>query len=205
MLTDDHDVVRLGLEALLAGEDDIEVVASVGDGASAVTSSAAHSPDVVLMDLLMDGMDGIEATRRILAHAPNSSVVVFTGSAEEERILEAIDAGAIGYLLKDGDPGELLRGIRAAARGESPLTPRAAKTLIADSRTHPPELSQRETEVLVMAADGLPNKQIAANLGIAERTVKGHLTSVFQRLGVATRSQAVLWAERQGLLDYRRS
>lgn len=205
LLTDDHDVVRLGLESLLASESDIEIVASVGDGEAAVMSSVVHRPDVVLMDLTMGGMDGVEATRRIVAQAPCSRVVVFTGCAEEDRIMEAIDAGAIGYLLKDSEPGELLSGIRAAARGESPLTPRAAKTVMAHCVAPRPELSHRELEVLVLAADGLANKQIALTLGISERTVKGHLTSTFQRLGVANRSTAVLWAERQGLLDQRRS
>jgi DNA-binding NarL/FixJ family response regulator len=206
LLVDDHDIVRFGLAQLLDGVADIALVGSVADGAAAIDCATRCHPDVVLMDLAMTGMDGIEATRRILSVEPATHVVVFTGCDEQACILEALDAGAIGYLLKDAEPDDLLRGIRAAARGESPLGPRAATAVIAARATAPrgpgrsSELTGRELEVLVLVADGLPNKQIARSLGISERTVKGHLTSAFHRLGVSTRSQAILWAERQGLL-----
>jgi DNA-binding NarL/FixJ family response regulator len=128
-------------------------------------------------------------------------VVILTSFSDQGRILEALDAGAIGYLLKDAEPGELLSGIRAAARGEAPLAPRVARAVIADRRKQPSSaLSDREREVLLLAASGLVNKQIARRLGIAEKTVKAHLTSVFRRIGVSDRTQAAVWAERHGLL-----
>ena len=129
-------------------------------------------------------------------------MVVFTSFSDRERIVRALDAGAIGYLLKDAEPEEILAAIRAAARGESPLAPRAAAELLADRKSRPPtvELTGRELEVLRLVVDGLANKQIARRLGISEKTVKGHLTNLFQRIGVADRTQAALWAERNGVL-----
>jgi DNA-binding NarL/FixJ family response regulator len=147
-------------------------------------------------------VDGIAATRRIRADAPATRIVVFTSFSDRDRILQALEAGATGYLLKDAEPDEIHRGIVAASRGESPLAPRAAAEVIA-SRTAPPpagNLSAREREVLILVAAGLANKQIARKLGIAEKTVKGHLTRVFQSIGVQDRTQAALWAERNGLL-----
>ena len=201
VIADDHQVVRAGLEQLLMTFDDVEVVASEGDGDGAVTACAEHRPDVALIDLVMPNVDGIAATRRIKEASPDTSVVIFTSFSDRDRILQALDAGAIGYLLKDTDPDELHRGIVAASRGESPLAPKAAaEVLAARSSTGPSgDLSPRELEVLELVAKGMPNKQIARRLGISEKTVKGHLTRVFQVLGVSDRTQAALWAERNGL------
>jgi DNA-binding NarL/FixJ family response regulator len=200
LLADDHDVVRRGLTALLDGTDGFAVVGAAADGEEAVTLAGEHQPDVVLMDLSMPGVDGIEATRRLLAAQPDSRVVVLTSFSDRERILDALDAGAVGYLLKDAEPDELLRGIAAAARGESPLAPKAAKAVLSARAEARPaaELTAREQEVLALLAEGLANKQIARRLGIAEKTVKTHLTSVFQSIGVTDRTQAALWARSHG-------
>ena len=201
LLADDHDVVRRGLTALLDGATGFAVVGAASDGEEAVALAAAHEPDVVLMDLSMPGVDGIEATRRLTAAQPEARVVVLTSFSDRERILDALDAGAVGYLLKDAEPDELLRGIEAAARGESPLDPKAARAVLTARAEGRPttELTAREQEVLALLAQGLANKQIARRLGIAEKTVKAHLTSVFQRIGVTDRTQAALWAQRQGI------
>jgi DNA-binding NarL/FixJ family response regulator len=201
LIADDHAVVRAGLEQLLESAADITVVGTAADGEQAVSLAQEHHPDVALMDLSMPGVGGIEATRRIRALEPAVHVVVLTSFSDRERILEALDAGALGYLLKDAEPDELLRGIRAAARGEAPLAPKAALTLITE-RTGPPEahsLTAREREVLSLVGQGLPNKLIARQLSISEKTVKSHLTSVFQRIGVSDRTQAALWAQRHEL------
>jgi DNA-binding NarL/FixJ family response regulator len=201
LLADDHDVVRRGLTALLDGTDGFAVVGAAAYGEEAVALAGEHRPDVVLMDLSMPGVDGIEATRRLMAERPESRVVVLTSFSDRERILDALDAGAVGYLLKDAEPDELLRGIAAAARGESPLAPKAAKAVLtarAESRPAA-ELTAREQEVLALLAEGLANKQIARRLGIAEKTVKAHLTSVFQSIGVTDRTQAALWARSHGI------
>jgi DNA-binding NarL/FixJ family response regulator len=201
LLADDHDVVRRGLTALLEGAEGFAVVGAAADGEEAVALAGEHEPDVVLMDLSMPGVDGIEATRRLMAARPESRVVVLTSFSDRERILDALDAGAVGYLLKDAEPDELLRGIEAAARGESPLAPKAAKAVLtARAETRPvAELTAREQEVLALLAEGLANKQIARRLGIAEKTVKAHLTSVFQSIGVTDRTQAALWARSRGI------
>ena len=203
VVVDDHVVVRTGLEQVLATFPDIEVVGSADGGEEAVRLSLEADPDVVLMDLSMPEVDGIEATRRIVQDRPEARVVIFTSFSERDRILSAIDAGAIGYLLKDADPEELHRGVLAAARGESPLASKAAQAVITARFESGPvrELTDREREVLVLVASGLANKQIARRLGIAEKTVKTHLTNLFQRLGVSDRTQAALWAERHGLLE----
>jgi DNA-binding NarL/FixJ family response regulator len=198
LLAEDHAVVRSGLLQLLGDIDDVEVVGAATGGEEAVTLAAEHTPDVVLMDLEMPGMDGIEATRRIREADDNVNVVVLTAFSDRGRILAAIDAGAVGYLLKDAEPDELVRGLHAAARGESPLAPKAAQALVAaraEQQTDP-ELTPREREVLALLADGLPNKLIARRLDISEKTVKAHLTNIFHRIGVTDRTQAALWAER---------
>jgi DNA-binding NarL/FixJ family response regulator len=199
VLADDHAMIRLGLQQLLDGADEIQVVGTAANGAAAISTVLERRPDVVLMDLQMPGVDGVEATRQIVASEVGSQVVILTSFSDSERIIAALDAGAIGYLLKDTDPEDLLDGIRAAARGESPLHPRAARQLLT-SRTRAPsvvvDLTPREAEVLGLVRQGLANKQIARRLGITERTVKAHLTSTFQRIGVSDRTQAALWAER---------
>jgi DNA-binding NarL/FixJ family response regulator len=202
LLVDDHPVVRGGLAMLLATFPEIEVVAQATGGEDGVRAFGEHAPDVVLMDLEMPVVDGVEATRRILGLDPAARVVVVTAFSERARIMAAPDAGAVGYLLKDATAQELERGIHAAARGESPLDPRAAAALLATRReAERPALSDREREVLVLVGRGLLNKQIARQLGISEKTVKAHLTNAFRRIGVSDRTQAALWAERQGLLD----
>jgi DNA-binding NarL/FixJ family response regulator len=150
----------------------------------------------------MPGLDGVAATGRILGAAPHIRVVVLTAFSDRDRIVHAIEAGAVGYLLKDGEPEDVVRGIRAAAAGESPLAPPAARAVVAAVRdgaatqAQPPRLSAREREVLDLVRLGLANKQIALRLGIAEKTVKAHLTHVFEQIGVTDRTQAALWAER---------
>ena len=200
VLADEHRVVRDGLEKLLPAAPDVKVVGTAADGAEAVTLAESTRPDVVLMDLVMPGMDGVEATRQIASSCPEVQVVVLTSFSDRERILDALHAGAIGYLLKDVDPADLLRGIQVAARGESPLDPKAARTLLTARDQRPgPDLTRREIEVLSLVRHGLANKQIARRLGISERTVKAHLTSIFHRIGVLDRTQAALWAERHGI------
>jgi DNA-binding NarL/FixJ family response regulator len=201
VIADDHEVVRAGLEQLIGTFADVELVAVAADGDEAVRRCDAHRPDVALLDLAMPGMDGIEATRRIRSVSPGTTVVVFTSFSDRERILHALDAGAIGYLLKDADPGELHRAILAAARGEAPLAPKAAAEILAARASSAPagELSVREREVLTLVTAGLANKQIGRRLGISEKTVKGHLTRIYQAIGVTDRTQAALWAERNGL------
>ena len=207
LVVDDHPMVRTGLRVFLSESSDVAVVGELSDGDSALTFVDREIPDVVLMDLSMPGVDGIAATRAIVAAHPQVKVVVLTTFVERERVLKAVDAGAVGYLLKDADPEELVRSIRAAARGESPFAPRAAQALLADrsersSREAPAAiLTDREREVIRLVARGLANKEIARWLGISEKTVKAHLGAAFQRIGVRDRTQAALWAERNELLE----
>ena len=174
-------------------------VGTAADGAEAVAKAAELTPDVVLMDLSMPVMDGVEATRRITEARPDTAVLVLTTFADDRHVMAAIDAGAVGYLLKDSGPDQLLAGVEAAARGESPLDPKVAGALMASRRRAPEpdvSLTAREREVLALVVEGLANKNIARRLGISEKTVKAHLTSVFSALGVTDRTQAALWAER---------
>jgi len=173
LLVDDHRLVRAGLQSLLQACEDIEVVGSAADGREALELVGEVQPDVVLMDLSMPGMGGVEATRLLEAH-PGVQVVVLTSFSDQEQVLDAVDAGAVGYLLKDADPDDLVDGVRAAAAGQSPLDPKVARTLLTRRGGQAPQdqLSDREREVLVLVADGLANKQIARHLGITERTVK---------------------------------
>ena len=206
LVVDDHAVVRRGLTDLLSGAADIEVVGEAADGGQALVTARAVRPDVVLMDLQMAGVDGVDATRLLQAEELAPQVLVLTSFSDRERIVAALDAGAVGYLLKDADPDEVISGVRAVGRGESPLHPRAARELLL-ARTDAPgtagagnlKLTPREAEVLRLVRAGLANKQIARRLGISERTVKAHLTSAFQRIGVVDRTQAALWADRNGL------
>jgi DNA-binding NarL/FixJ family response regulator len=199
LVAEDHPMVRSGLLQLLGNVDQVEVVGAATGGEEAVRLATAERPDVVLMDLEMPDLDGIEATRRIRAAAPGVNVVLLTAFSDRQRILDAIDAGAVGYLLKDVEADELVRGLEAAARGESPLSPKAAQALVTarSERGDEPQLTPREDEVLSLVAEGLPNKLIARRLEISEKTVKAHLTSIFQRIGVTDRTQAALWAERR--------
>lgn len=211
VLADDHAVVRRGLAGLIESTHDLVVVGVAKDGSEAVILVREHRPDVAVMDLQMPVLDGVEATRAIVAEQTGTEVLVLTSFSDHARIDAAIEAGAVGYLLKDAEPEVLLDGIRAVARGESPLDPRAARHLLSRASREgagagPPaandgaaDLSPREAEVLRLVVEGLLNKQIAVRLGITERTVKAHLTSVYQRIGVADRTQAALWAQRHGL------
>jgi DNA-binding NarL/FixJ family response regulator len=202
LLVDDHELVRAGLSELLSSAEDIEVAATAASGEGAVEAVAEERPDVVLMDLSMPGVGGIEATRRITATDSAARVVALTSFSDTPQVLGALDAGAVGYLLKDAAPEELRNGVRAAARGESPFSPKAARALVAsraERREPEVELSPRELEVLGCVAKGLPNKLIARRLEISEKTVKAHLTRVFQQIGVTDRTQAALWAQSRGL------
>jgi DNA-binding NarL/FixJ family response regulator len=197
LLVDDHVLMRAGLRTVVAGAGDMRVVGVASDGLEALHQVGALSPQVVVMDLSMPTMDGVTATRRITAEHPDVQVLVLTSFSDGGRVTEALDAGAAGYLLKDAEPTELLTAIRAVANGQSPLDPRVARTFLQTRRsptTAEPELTDREQEVLALLALGLANKQIARRLGIQESTVKAHLTSVFQRIGVRDRTSAALWA-----------
>jgi DNA-binding NarL/FixJ family response regulator len=203
VIADDHGVVRDGLAGVLAAEADLEVVGSVGNGAEAVESCRVARPDVVLMDLEMPVLDGIEATHIIREERPETAVLVLTSFADARRITAALAVGAAGYLLKDASAEDVVRGIRAAASGGAPLDPHAARLLLEAKDTPDPldGVSPREREVFALLLDGLPNKVIAQRLGISEKTVKTHLTHIFRRIDVTDRVQAILWAERHGLRD----
>lgn len=202
LVADDHPLMQQGLVELLRTDDHVDVVAVVADGAGAVLAAARERPDVVLMDLSMPIMDGVAATRAIVAADPQARVVVLTSLSQPERIVEAIHAGAVGYLLKDSEPDDVIRAIVAAAAGHAPLDPRAATALLPTQRggTVVDELTPREREVLALVGEGLPNKTIATRLGISEKTVKVHLGRLFTRIGVGDRTSAALWAQRNGLL-----
>jgi DNA-binding NarL/FixJ family response regulator len=201
LIADDHPLVRQALTQLLATAEDIEVLAAVKDGREAVDVALEVRPDVVLMDLEMPRLDGIEATRTLAAAESPPRIVVLTTFSDRTRILRALDAGALGYLLKDAEPDEIIRGVRAASRGDSPLAPRAAREMLS-ARSEgggDSELSGREREVLALVAQGMPNKLIARRLEISEKTVKAHLTRVFAQIGVTDRTQAALWAQRHNI------
>jgi DNA-binding NarL/FixJ family response regulator len=195
LLVDDHRLVRAGLAALLAGTEDIEVVGEAADGRQAVDLAARLHPDVVLMDLSMPVLDGVAATRMILEDWPSTHVVVLTSFADHHRVTEAVAAGAVGYLLKDCDPRDVVTAVRSAAGGNAPIDPRVARALLpAPAQRRDDALSAREEQVLRLLAQGMANKQIGRALGISERTVKVHVGNVFRRLGVADRTSAALWA-----------
>ncbi|MDQ1663352.1 MAG: hypothetical protein QOJ68_3332 [Blastococcus sp.] len=202
LLVDDHAVVRHGLSDLLTGAG-VEVVGSLDDGSLAEAAVRALEPDLVLMDLSMPGMDGIEATRAVLTARPDTLVVILTSFAEHARLHAALEAGAVGYLLKDAEPEDILRALRDAAAGGVPLSPRAAAALLPGNRPSSnatlTSLTPRERDVLALVATGLPNRSIARRLGISEKTVKAHLTRVFSVVGVSDRTSAALWAQRHGL------
>ena len=201
LIADDHAVVREGLQRLVATFEGVELVGAAANGQEAVDRCRAAEPDVLLMDIEMPVLDGIAATRAIAAAQPDVAVVMLTSFSDRDQILQALDAGAVGYLLKDAEPDEIAKAVRAAARGESPLDPRAGRALLSARGASSPldGLSDREREVLRLVAQGLPNKLIARELSISEKTVKTHLTSVFRTIGVTDRTQAALWAERNGL------
>jgi len=196
LLADDHHLVRSGLAGLVDSADGMRVVGQAANGAEAVSLAAGLLPAVVLMDLSMPVLDGVEATRRIVAARPDAYVVVLTSFSDTTRVGDALAAGAIGYLLKDCDPRDLIAAIRSAARGYAPLDPRVARALLPASSGSPADrLSARELQVLRLLGKGLANKQIGRALGISERTVKVHVGHVFRQIGVADRTSAALWGK----------
>jgi DNA-binding NarL/FixJ family response regulator len=214
LVVDDHEVVRRGLRAFLDGERDIEVLGEAGGGAHALDLLAAmdsegRRPDVVLMDLQMTPVDGIEATRQVRALYTDVEVVALTSFAEEERVHAALEAGASGYLLKDSDADDVAVAVRAAHRGELQLDPVIARRFMSSLRNRRDgdpmsELTTRELEVLRLVATGKPNKEIAAELAISERTARTHVSRILRKLGLSSRTQAALWAVREGLVETER-
>jgi DNA-binding NarL/FixJ family response regulator len=204
LVVDDHALVRRGLGDLLGAAEGIEVVGEIVDGSLAAAAVADLEPEIVLMDLSMPGMDGIAATRAVLEVRPATKVIMLTSFSENARILAALEAGAVGYLLKDAEPDEVIRALGDAHDGGVPLSPKAARALLPGKETtrgiSGDTLTAREREVLLLVAVGLPNKSIARRLTISEKTVKAHLTRVFAVLGVSDRTSAALWAQRNGLV-----
>lgn len=201
LIAGDHPMMRSGLTQLLDAADGIRVIAVAENGWEAIELDAEHLPDVVLMDISMPELDGVQATRRIVDNRPDAHVVILTPFAERVRIFAALDAGAVGYLLTDAEPDEIVRGVMAGALGQAPFSPRAAQALV-ERRREPrsePILTSRERQLLALVGAGLSNKHIARQLYISEKTVKAHLTNVFAALGIADRAQAALWAQRKGL------
>lgn len=210
LIVDDHEVVRRGLLAFLDSEPDIEVMGQAGGGAQALELLASMEsdglPDVVVMDLQMAPIDGIESTRQIRALYNDIEVVALTSFAEEERVHAALEAGASGYMLKDSDADDVAAAVRAAHRGELRLEPMIARRLMAslrEERADDPtaELTARELEVLRLVAAGKPNKQIATELSISERTARTHVSRILRKLRLSSRTQAALWAVREGLVE----
>ncbi|HYJ49182.1 MAG TPA: response regulator transcription factor [Microbacterium sp.] len=201
LIVDDHPVVRAGLVGILSDEPGFEVVGEASDGDQAARIAAATRPDVVLMDLRMPGVGGVEATAQITA-AGDAKVLILTTYESDDQILAAIEAGASGYLLKASPQAEIVAGIRSVAAGQTALSPHVAARLVERMRMPTPEavLTARETEVLQLVARGNSNKQIAVALGIGESTVKTHLLKIFEKLGVADRTRAVTLAMERGLL-----
>ena len=208
LIVDDHSVVREGLRAFLQLQDGIEVAGEAGDGEEALEQALALRPDVILMDLVMPNLDGVATMRELRARVPESRVIVLTSFLDDERLLPSIQAGAAGYLLKNSEPAELVRAIRAAHGGETIIDPTVASRLvqtIADGRRSAADqaLTRRELEVLELIARGRSNKRIAFELGISEKTVKTHVGHVLAKLGVSDRTQAALLAVREGLAPER--
>lgn len=206
-IADDHGIVRQGLRDYIALQDDMEVVGDAANGEQAVIRIQDHTPDVVLMDLVMPGMDGIEATRRVREMSPATRVIILTSFAEEEQVFEAIKAGASGYLMKDVKPEELARAIRGVQAGEPMLHPEIARLMMRElqrdneqPRLHD-QLTEREMEVLRCIARGMSNKEIAAELVISEKTVKTHVSNVLQKLHLADRTQAAIYAMQRKLVE----
>lgn len=203
LIVDDHSVVRQGLRMFLSLDSDLELVGEAENGEEALAQVAELKPDVVLMDLVMPGMDGITATQTIRQEHPQVEVIALTSVLEDASVTGAVRAGAIGYLLKDTQADELRRAIKAAAAGQVQLSPRAAERLMREIRApeSPEKLTERETEVLRLLARGLANKEIARELTVGETTVKTHVSNILAKLGLNSRTQAALHAVRIGLVS----
>ncbi len=207
LIVDDHAIVRSGVRAYLETQPDLQVVGEAGSGAEAVRVAGEQVPDVVLMDLLMPEMDGVEATRRICRVSPRTQVVVLTSYHDDEHVFPAIKAGARSYLLKDVGPQELAEAVRVTARGEAVIHPRVAARLVQELRRDKAgainpftELSEREQEVLRLIAEGRSNAEIAESLVLSEKTVKGHVSNILSKLHLADRTQAAVYAWREGIV-----
>ena len=201
LLCDDHPVVRSGLRGMLESQPDLEVVAEAANGSEAIVLARRHQPDVVLMDLRMPEVDGIGATKSIRAERPDAKVLVLTTYETDADILQAVEVGAVGFLLKDAHQDQLFGAVRDAARGNSPLTPSVAARLMGRLRDNSDStLSAREVEILRLVAQGTNNKGIAAELWISEATVKSHLNRTFEKLGAADRTSAVTAALKRGII-----
>jgi len=203
LIADDHTIVRKGLRALLSTKDDITVVGEAGDGLAAVEQAQALRPDIILMDITMPGIDGVEATRRILAHQPHARILVLTSFSTDDKVFPALRAGAQGYLLKDSEPEELVSAIRRIHHGESSLHPAVASRVLLQL-AHPAApahsaLTDREIEVTRLIARGLKNQAIATQLSISETTVRAHVSNILAKLHLATRTELTLFALREGL------
>ena len=198
LIADDHAVVRQGLRTFLDLQDDIEVVAEAADGEAALAAALEHLPDVVLIDLVMPRLDGIEAIRRLREQAPSVRAIVLSSFVDDDKLFPAVRAGAAGYLLKDVQPQELVEAIRTVHRGGALLHPQVAARLLEEMTEDP--LTPREREVLALIGRGMPNKIIARELGVAEKTVKTHVSHILGKLGLTDRTQAALYAVRQGLV-----
>ncbi|HTZ50600.1 MAG TPA: response regulator transcription factor [Spirochaetia bacterium] len=207
LIADDHAIVRKGLKALLATEKDMTVAGEAENGAEAVDKAAELEPDVILMDIVMPEMDGIEATRRITARRPEARVLVLTSFAADDKVFPAVKAGALGYLLKDSSPEQLLEAIRQVHRGEPSLEPSIARKVLqelsnpggAAGKPTTDPLTERELDVLRLIAQGLSNKEIASKIFVAEWTVRSHVSNILGKLHLASRTQAALYALRSGL------
>ncbi|MEP7357419.1 MAG: response regulator transcription factor [Anaerolineales bacterium] len=207
LVVDDHSMVRLGLRAYFGTLDDIEMVGEAASGAEAVALAGQHAPDVVLMDLIMPGMDGVQATQLVKKASPRTQVIVLTSYHEDEHIFPAIRAGALSYVLKDIDPDELAEAIRRAHAGEAVLHPRVAARLVqelhgagGDAPNPFSDLTERELDVLRLVAAGQTNKDIAASLVISEKTVKSHISNILGKLHLADRTQAAVYAWQAGIV-----
>ena len=204
LIADDHTVVRKGIRALLETEPGITVVGEAADGEDAIHKALALKPDVILMDLVMPKLDGVQAIKELREVLPKAKVLVLTSFAEDRRIVAAIEAGALGYLLKDSSPEDLVRAIREVHRGESSLHPKVAQQLIKRLRRpaeepEREELTARERKVLALIARGLSNREIARELSISEPTVRTHVSNILRKLGLKSRTQAALYALKEGL------
>lgn len=205
LIVDDHKVVREGIKAFILPSDELELAGEAGDGSQAIELAAKLNPDVILMDLIMPGMDGIQATREIKQRVPCARILILTSFAEDEKVISAIRAGALGYLLKDSSPQELLEAVQTIHRGESYFPPGIARKLInafhapSADETSVESLTERENEILKLVAQGLSNQEIAERLFLSPWTVRSHISSILNKLHVENRTQAALFALRSGL------